>query len=147
MCAKMIDDDKQLMPTLPIAKRIPIIARGIWAGKKIGEKDQPGTIAYECGVTAATIRRDKHSVSFREMYETFATEFLQELREVLKIRDEKGNARYLALAISEKGRLIRAMLPRKVEGTIVQHVVVEPVFSPLLQSKPVETKFEVIEEE
>ena len=137
--------DIELRKTLSFEKRIQIIAEGIWAGKVIGNNDQPGTIAYECGVTAQTINRDKKTARFIDMYETFAVEFMKELADLLTIRDEKGKYPYLGLAVSEKGRLIRAMMPRRVEGAIIQHIVVQPVFSPSLQSEPpkqVEAEYE-----
>lgn len=71
------------------------------------------------------------------MYDVFAVEFMKELAEVAKIRDDKGKRPYLGLAVSEKGRLVRAMIPRKVEGAIIQHVLVQPVFSSTLKSDPV----------
>lgn len=131
--------------TLSFEKRIQIIAKGIWDGKVIGNKDEPGTIAYECGVTAQTINRDKKTLRFSDMYDTFAVQFMKELSEVVTITDEKGKHPYLALAISEKGRLVRAMMPRRIEAAIIKHMVVQPVFSPSLQSEPpkqVEAEYE-----
>lgn len=140
--------DIEVKPTLPQSKRIRIIAEGLWSGKKIGDKHIPGTIAYECGVGPSTIYRDRQSKSFSDMYDTFAVEFMKELAEIAKITDEKGKKPYLGLAVSEKGRLVRAMMPRRIEAALIQHVVVKPVFSSSLQSEPpkqVEAEYEEVE--
>ncbi len=122
--------------TLPQNERFRLIVEGLWSGKKVGDRDKPGTIAYECGVRRRTILRDKLSVAYNQMSSIFLEQYLQELRNLENVLGEDGAPKYKALAIQEKGRLVRAMIPRRIEAKAeIRQIIIQPKFNKMLEAK------------
>lgn len=110
----------------PFRQRLRIIAQGIVEGKTYGE------IAIECGVTERTIYRDRQTLEYEKLATLMLDNYLQELASLAKVGD-KVDKRFV---IRQRGFIVTAMLPRRVEKAIVEFKLVQPVFSKLLESTP-----------
>ena len=127
----------------PFRERIRIIVEGMYHGKDIGDKNKPGTIAHICGVTARTITRDKDSIEYSKLADIFLDQYLQELAAVQRLTDEEGNPIMMGFVLAEKGKLVRAMIPRRIEAKAeIRQVVIKPTFNKLL-----EADYKVLEDE
>lgn len=124
---------------IPIIRRIPIIAQGDVEGWKQDE------IADSCGVTKRTIRRDRRTMQFQEYFNSVRSILMNAYLRKLAQLDKIGERTDKRFVIDQQGKLLRAMLPTRELGVIMEQIVVQPVFSSSLASEPlkqVEAEFE-----
>lgn len=129
--------ETRIRKVLTQKQRVEVIIRGYWKGTPIGEKDEEGTIAWECGVTARTIHRDKNSIAYNEVYNIFLKTYMEELNAMNAIKDpETGVPIYAGMVLKEKGLLLRAMVPRRVEAKAeLITVLIQPQFHQSIEGK------------
>lgn len=131
--------NSEILPKGPLSRhnRYKIIAEGITEGLNYQQ------IAKRCGVTERTIYTDRQHIDYQQFIDIFMQKYFEDLSQALLIKDDNGKPKHLTFVIQEKGKLLRAMLPRRIEAKAeVQQILIKPTFSKLL-----ETDYEVLEDD
>ena len=121
----------EILPKGPLSRhnRYRLIAEGIINGLNFQQ------IGKQCGVTERTIYTDRHHVDFELFLDVFTQQYFTDLSKALLVKDDNGNPKHLTFVLQERGKLLRAMLPRRIEARAeVQQIIVKPEFNKLLET-------------